>query len=184
MYFNTKLVQAGHEPDPSTGALIPPIDLASTYEQRVQTELKYFYGRGENPTRERLESCLASLEDARHALVFSSGQAAGMTALSLLESGQKVIVSDDIYGGTYSLLSMLPRYGIEVMYLDLSNVNSLNEKLSVNVGLIWIETPTNPLLKLADIKEIAARAHKMSIPVLVDNTFASPVLQQPLEHFN
>lgn len=180
MQFDTKLVQVGQESTSSTGDLIPPISVASTYEQRTQTDLRYFYGRGENPTREALERCLASLEDASHALAFSSGQAAGMTALSLLNPGQRLISSDDVYGGTYALFSTLLRYGINVDYVDLTNLSLLETALSPEVGLIWIETPTNPLLKITDIAAVCKRAASFGIPVLVDNTFASPVQQQCL----
>ncbi|QHA04454.1 aminotransferase class I/II-fold pyridoxal phosphate-dependent enzyme [Streptomyces broussonetiae] len=180
MQFDTKLVQIGQEAHPGTGDIVPPIHLASTYEQRAQTDLRYFYGRGENPTREGLERCLASLEDAAYALAFSSGQAAGTTALSLLSPGQKLISSDDVYGGTFSLFDLLPRYGITVEYVDLTDLDALDAALTDDTGLIWIETPTNPLLKVADVRAISERAHARGVPVLVDNTFASPVVQRPL----
>lgn len=181
MEFDTKLVKVGQQAAAGTGDIVPPIHLATTFEQRSQSELRYFYGRGENPTREALEQCLASLENAAHALAFSSGQAAGATALSLLSPGQRLISSDDVYGGTYSLFSSLGKYGITVEYRDLSDPTALEGALGDDVGLIWVETPTNPLLKIADIAAISALARPAGIPVLVDNTFASPALQQPLE---
>lgn len=181
MEFDTKLVKIGQQATAGTGDIVPPIHVATTYEQRSQSDLRYFYGRGENPTREALEQCLASLEDAAHALTFSSGQAAGAAALSLLAPGQRLVASDDVYGGTYSLFSSLGKYGITVEYRDLSDPGNIEGAVGEDVGLIWIETPTNPLLKVADIQAITALASPAGIPVLVDNTFASPVLQQPLE---
>ncbi len=181
MEFDTKLVKIGQQAADGTGDIVPPIHVATTYEQRSQSDLRYFYGRGENPTREALEKCLASLENAEHALAFSSGQAAGAAALSLLRPGQRLISSDDVYGGTYLLFSTLSRYGIEVEYRDLSDPSNIPGAIGDDVGLIWVETPTNPLLKVSDIRAITAAARPAGIPVLVDNTFASPVLQQPLE---
>jgi cystathionine beta-lyase/cystathionine gamma-synthase len=180
MEFNTKLVQVGQEAHPGTGDVVPPIHIASTFEQRAQDDLRYFYGRGENPTREALERCLASLEDAAHALAFSSGQAAGAAALSLLSPGQKLVASDDVYGGTFSLFSMLPRYGITVEHVDLTDPAKAEAALTPDTGLVWIETPTNPLLKVTDIAAVTERAHAVGAKVLVDNTFASPVIQRPL----
>jgi cystathionine beta-lyase/cystathionine gamma-synthase len=180
MEFDTRIVQIGQEPHPGTGDIVPPIHIASTFEQRVQSDLRYFYGRGENPTREGLERCLASLENASHALTFSSGQAAGTTALSLLAPGQKLIASDDVYGGTFSLFDLLPRYGITVEYVDLTDLGAFEAALTDDTGLVWIETPTNPLLKVTDITAVSDRAHALGVPVLVDNTFASPVVQRPL----
>lgn len=180
MRFDTKLVQLGQEPQPGTGDLIPPLHLASTFDQRAQTDLKYFYGRGENPTREGLERCLASLEDAAHALAIASGQAAGATALSLLEPGQILVSSDDVYGTTFSLFGTLERYGIKVEYHDLSDPDVAAAAVREGVGLVWIETPTNPMLKVADIATISRRTKALGIPLLVDNTFGSPALQQPL----
>ena len=181
MRFDTKLVVVGSEPD-AIGSLVPPIHVAVTYEQRAQDELRYFYGRGENPTRETLERCLASLEDAAFATAFGSGQAAGASVLSLVEPGSRVVVSDDVYGGTYALLSTLERYGVTVEYADLSEPAVVLEVLGEDVGLVWIETPTNPLLKVADIAAVCAEARRHGALVLVDNTFASPALQQPLTH--
>lgn len=180
MELDTKLVHVGQEATSPSGDVVPPIHLASTFEQRTQPDLRYFYGRGENPTREALERCLAALENAAHALVFSSGQAAGATALSQLSPGQRVISSDDVYGGTYALFQTLGRYDIRVEYLDLTDLSALDAALADDVALVWMETPTNPLLKVADIAAVAERAHRHGARLLVDNTFASPVLQQPL----
>jgi cystathionine beta-lyase/cystathionine gamma-synthase len=181
MKFETRLVHSGHEAEAPYGDVVPPIHLASTYDQNHQDPLRYFYARGENPTRERLEQCLASLEDAAHALAFSSGQAAGITALSLVTPGKKVIASDDIYGGTYALFTTLAQYQVAVEYVDLTEPERLSRALTDDVALVWIETPTNPLLKVADVPELCRIAHQKGVPVLVDNTFASPVLQRPLE---
>lgn len=181
MKFDTRLVKAGQDAADGTGDIVPPIHIATTFEQRSQSDLRYFYGRGENPTREALETCLASLENAEHALTFSSGQAAGASALSLLRPGQRLISSDDVYGGTYSLFSTLDRYGITVEYRDFSDPEQIPGAIADDVGMIWLETPTNPLLKVSDIKAVTAAARPAGIPVLVDNTFASPALQQPLE---
>ena len=182
MRFDTKLVHVGQEPDPTTGDLVPPVHVAATFEQRVQDPPRYFYSRTENPTREALEQCLAALEDARFAAVFSSGQAAATTALSLLSPGQQVVSTDDVYGGMHALFSLLGRYGIEVVYADLTDPGTVDRLLGDQVGLVWIETPSNPLLKVTDLAAVCRRAHEHGARVLVDNTFASPVLQQPLRH--
>jgi cystathionine beta-lyase/cystathionine gamma-synthase len=181
MRFDTKLIHLGQEPEPGVGGVVPPIHLACTYERRVQDPVHYFYSRGENPTREGLERCLAALEDARFALMLASGQAAAATALSLLLPGQRLISSDDIYGGTYALFAMLGRYGITVDYVDLTDLEQLRQALTDEVGMVWVETPTNPLLKIADLRAVCRLAHDRDIRVVVDNTFASPVLQQPLQ---
>lgn len=180
MRFDTRLIHAGQEPDAGTGDVVPAIHVAATYERRAQDPLRYFYARGENPTREGLERCLASLEDARFATVFSSGQAAGATALTLLEPGHRLIASDDVYGGTYTLFGTLIRYGIGVDQVDLTDLDALRAALGDDVGLIWIETPTNPLLKVVDLAAVCSIAGEHGIRVVVDNTFAGPVLQQPL----
>jgi cystathionine beta-lyase/cystathionine gamma-synthase len=181
MRFDTKLVHVGQEPEPGAGGVVPPIHVACTYERRIQDPMHYFYSRGENPTREGLERCLAALEDAQFATMFASGQAAAATALSLLTPGQRVISSDDIYGGTHALFAMLGRYGIEVDYVDLTDIERLREALTDDVGLVWVETPTNPLLKITDLRAVCRLAHERHVLVLVDNTFSSPVLQQPLQ---
>ena len=180
MKLDTKVVQLGQEPGGDAGGVVPPIHMSTTYDQRAQDPLRFFYGRGENPTREALERCLAGLEDAKHALVFSSGQAAGMSILSLFGPGDEVVASDDIYGGSYELLSVLgPRLGLEVRYVDWSKPDLVAGAFGPKTKLVWIETPTNPLLKIADIAAIAARAGS-DARVVVDNTFATAYLQQPL----
>lgn len=180
MRFDTKLVHSGQEPTPDTGDVVPPVHLATTYDRFAQDPPRYFYSRGENPTREALENCLASLEDARFCTVYSSGQAAAATALSLLSPGQRLVCSDDVYGGTYALFATLSRYGIRVDPVDLTDRARSRQALASDVHMVWVETPTNPLLKVADLAEVGALAHERGAVVVVDNTFASPVLQLPL----
>jgi len=180
MRFDTRLVQIGQEPDQGSGDVVPAIHITTTYERRVQDPLRYFYARGENPTREGLERCLASLEDARFAMVFSSGQSAAATALTLLDPGQRLISSDDVYGGTYNLFRTLGRYDIEVEFVDLTDISALDAALGYDVGMIWIETPTNPLLKVADLAAVRHCVQEKGIRIVVDNTLAGPALQQPL----
>jgi cystathionine beta-lyase/cystathionine gamma-synthase len=173
MRFDTKLVHSGHDGEPP-GGVVPPIHVATTYDRFAQDPPRYFYGRGENPTREALEGCLASLEDARFCTTFSSGQAAGAAVLSLLRPGDRLLAGNDLYGGTYALFSTLDRYGIEVVYTDLAH------PAARDVRVVWIETPTNPLLKVVDVAEVSRWARAAGATVVVDNTFASPALQQPL----
>jgi len=180
MRFDTRLVQIGQEPDHGSGDVVPAIHITTTYERRMQDPLRYFYARGENPTREGLERCLASLEDARFAMVFSSGQSAAATALTLLDPGQRLISSDDVYGGTYNLFRTLGRYDIEVEFVDLTDISALDAALGYDVGMIWIETPTNPLLKVADLAAVHHCVRENGIRIVVDNTLAGPALQQPL----
>jgi cystathionine beta-lyase/cystathionine gamma-synthase len=181
MRFDTRLVRVGQEPDAGTGDLVPAIHLSTTYERRVQDPPRYFYGRGENPTREGLERCLASLEDAPHAAAFSTGQAAAATALSLLAPGRRLVCTDDVYTGTDALLAMLIGQGATVQYADLSDPDQLDGALRASdLGMVWVETPTNPLLKIVDIDAVRQRIAGRDVLLVVDNTFASPVLQQPL----
>ncbi|MBV9445849.1 MAG: PLP-dependent transferase [Streptosporangiaceae bacterium] len=180
MRFDTRLVQLGQEPDRQYGDVVAAIHVSATFERRVQDPLAYFYGRGENPTREALERCLAALEDARFATAFSSGQAAATAVLSLLSPGQRLIASDDVYGGTYSLFTRLARYGISVDYVDLTDLGSLDAAVRDDVAMLWVETPTNPLFKVADLDRVCAYVRGRGIRVVVDNTVAGPALQQPL----
>jgi cystathionine beta-lyase/cystathionine gamma-synthase len=180
MRFDTKLVQLGQRPGERAGDVVPPIHLSTTYDRRAQDPHRYFYGRGENPTREDLELCLAGLEDAPMASVFSSGQAAAATVLSLLSPGDRLIASDDVYGGTYGLFTRLGRYGIAVEHVDLTDPAAVDRAFATDVAMVWIETPTNPLLKIADLAAVCPRARAHGARVVVDNTFAGPALQQPL----
>jgi cystathionine gamma-lyase len=181
MRFDTLLVQSGQRPASGTGDVVPPIHLAATYERNAQDPQRYFYGRGENPTREELEECLAALEDADFCTVFASGQAAAAAVLSLLSAGQRVLACDDVYSGTDALLAMLARGGVEVVRADLSDpVHATHALTSDALDLVWIETPTNPLLKIVDLEAVCRLAHQRGALVVVDNTLASPALQQPL----
>jgi cystathionine gamma-lyase len=195
MKFSTRAIHAGQSADPATGATIVPIYQTSTYTQEAVGKHKgYDYSRTINPTRVALETQLAALENAAHASAFASGMAATSAVLNLLSAGDHVVVSDDVYGGTYRLFSkVLSRYGIEFTYVDLSDLDATRATLRPNTRLIWIETPTNPLLKLVDIAAIArfchptrgerearAEAKDRQVLVAVDNTFATPYFQQPL----
>lgn len=183
MKFATKAIHAGQSADPTTGATIVPIYQTSTYtQQAVGKHRGYDYSRTINPTRVALEAQLAALENAAHASAFASGMAATSAVLNLLSAGDHVVATDDMYGGTYRLFSrVFARYGIEFTYADLSDLAAARAALRANTRLIWVETPTNPLLKLIDIAAIAHLCHAdRRIVVAVDNTFATPYFQQPL----
>ncbi|MFE2754636.1 trans-sulfuration enzyme family protein [Actinosynnema sp. NPDC059335] len=180
MRFDTKLVHEGQRTQVGTGDVIPPIHVSATFDQFAQDPARYYYARGESPTRENLETCLAALEDVRFALAFSSGQAAAAAVLSLLEPGSRVIASDDVYGGTYALFDLCRRRGVDVRQVDLSDPAAAAAALAGDVDLVWVETPTNPLMKITDIAAVSDAAHRAGAVVVVDNTFASPALQQPL----
>jgi len=181
MRFSTKAIHVGQEPDPATGATIVPIYQTSTYTQTRVGEHKGFdYSRTINPTRLALERQLASLEGARYGSAFSSGMAATNAVLGLLSSGDHVVVSDDLYGGTYRLFAkVLERGGLSFTYVDMSDPNHVRTAVRPTTKMFWIETPTNPLLKLVDIAAIASLRRDDQI-VAVDNTFATPFFQQPL----
>jgi cystathionine gamma-lyase len=181
--FDTRLVHEGQTPTPGTGDVVPPLHLAVTYSRAAQDPPRYFYARGENPTREDLERCLAALEEVRFATAYASGQAAAMTALSLLRPGDRLVASDDVYGGTHQLLDLARARGVAVDRADLSDPRLRDRALSPDAGplqMVWIESPSNPLLKITDIAAVGAAAHARGALVLVDNTLASPALQQPL----
>ena len=187
--FETLAIHAGQAPDPATGAVITPIYQTSTYVQAEVGVTKGFdYSRTANPTRLALEECLAALEGSglnqpAYGLSFSSGMAATDTLLRLIKPGEHVLASNDVYGGTFRLFErVLRQYGLEFSYVDISNPDLVENALREKTRLMWIETPTNPLLKIADIAEICKRvkSHSPQIMVAVDNTFASPYLQQPL----
>ncbi|BCJ66640.1 trans-sulfuration enzyme family protein [Polymorphospora rubra] len=184
MRFDTRLVHVGQDPTPGTGDVVPPLHLATTYERSAQETPRYFYGRGENPTREALEAALASLEDVGYASVYSSGQAAAATVLSLLRPGQRLVASDDVYGGTWSLMQTLRRYDVHVEHVDLTDpavVAALADPARFpDLAMVWVESPTNPLLKIADLADVSAHAHHRDALVVVDNTVCSPAGQQPL----
>ena len=181
MKFSTKAIHAGQDADPTTGATIVPIFQTSTYTQSGIGEHKgYDYSRTVNPTRTALEQQLAALDDAAYCSAFASGMAATSAVLNLLSSGDHVVVGDDLYGGTYRLFSkVLTRYGLSFTYVDMTDLAAVRAAVRPETKLFWLETPTNPLLKLADIAAIAALRRPGQV-VAVDNTFATPYLQSPL----
>jgi O-succinylhomoserine (thiol)-lyase len=183
MKFSTKAVHAGQEPDPTTGAVMVPIYQTATYAQTGIGEHKgYEYARTGNPTRTALEACIAALEKGRYGLAFASGLAAEQAVLSLLSSGDHIVASDDLYGGTYRLFeSIMRRYNVETSYVATNALADYEKAIRPNTKLFWLETPTNPLLRLADIRAIANLAHQHNIQLVVDNTFSSPYFQQPLD---
>ncbi len=186
MKFATRAIHVGQQPDPSTGAIIPPIYQTSTYVQEELGKNKgHVYARVSNPTRSGLESCLASLEGGNFGLAFASGSAATHAVLSLLVSGDHVLVGDDVYGGTYRLFEQVLRnYGYQFTYVDTRNLDAVRAAIQTNTKMLWLESPTNPLLHLADIEALCKLAATASasqrILSVVDNTFASPALQLPL----
>jgi cystathionine beta-lyase/cystathionine gamma-synthase len=181
--FSTRAIHEGQAPDPTTGAVIVPIYQTSTYAQEAVGEHKgYEYSRTGNPTRTAYETALASLENADWGLAFASGMGATSTLLYLLSAGDHVLAADDLYGGTYRLFDkVLRRYGIDFSFVDLSDASVVAAALRPNTRMVWIETPTNPMLKLVDIAAVSAAARAGGALVVVDNTFASPYLQQPLD---
>lgn len=181
--FNTRAIHAGQSPDPSTGAIMTPVYLTSTYVQESPGVHKgWEYSRTHNPTRRAYEDCIASLEGGKHGFAFASGCAATTTVLHLLTSGDHVVAMDDMYGGTFRLFDkVLKHHGFDFSYVDLTQVENVKKAIKPNTKMIWVETPTNPTLKLADIKKISEIAHAQGILVVVDNTFMSPYFQRPLE---
>jgi len=183
MEFATRAIHAGQEADPATGATITPIYQTSTYTQQGLGEHKGFeYSRTGNPTRAALEECLAALENARFGLAFGSGMAATSAVLSILRPGQHVIAGDDLYGGTYRIFERVLRpMGVEFTYVPARDVAAYEAAIRPETAMIWAETPTNPLLSLVDIRALARVAGTRHIPLVVDNTFATPYLQRPLD---
>ncbi|BAZ30593.1 cystathionine gamma-lyase [Cylindrospermum sp. NIES-4074] len=183
MEFETRAIHEGQQPDPQTGAVIVPIYLTSTYEQEAIGQHKgYEYSRTGNPTRNALEESLASIENGKFGLAFASGLAATTTVLSLLKTGDNIVAGDDLYGGTYRLLEkVVKNWGVTTTYVDIDNIAEFATAIQPNTKLIWIETPTNPLLKIIDIVALANLARSNNIILVVDNTFASPYFQRPLE---
>ncbi len=183
--FSTLCIHAGQSPDPATGAVMPPISQASTYVQDSPGVNKGFeYSRSHNPTRFAWERCVAALESGTRAWAFASGMAASATVLELLDAGSHVIASEDIYGGSYRLFAKVRERsaGHSFSYVDLRDPQNLVRAIRPNTRLVWVETPTNPMLRLADLSAIAALAHAHGLLCVADNTFASPCLQRPLEH--
>lgn len=183
MKFATKVIHAGIEPDPSTGAVMTPIYQTSTYMQEAPGKHKgYEYARTQNPTRTVLENNLAALENGTHAIAFSSGLAALDTVMKTLNPGDEVISTNDLYGGSYRLMRRVyEKYGIQSTFIDLNDIALLKSSITENTKLIWVETPTNPMLNVVDIQAICDAVKDANVTVCVDNTFASPYLQNPLD---
>jgi cystathionine gamma-lyase len=182
--FATRAIHAGQEPDPATGAIMTPIYATSTYVQKSPGKHKgYDYARSINPTRLSYEKCIADLESGTRGFAFASGLAAISTALEVLDSGSHIIASDDLYGGTFRLFDRVRRRSanLEFTYMDLTDVSRLNRAIKKNTRMIWIETPSNPLLKLIDLEAIAKIARENKLISVSDNTFASPWSQRPIE---
>ncbi|WP_028296591.1 cystathionine gamma-synthase [Olivibacter sitiensis] len=183
MKFATKAIHAGQHPDPTTGAVMTPIYQTSTYWQKSPGEHKgYEYSRGTNPTRKALEDCIAALENGKYGLAFSSGMAATDTVLRLLKPGDEVITGNDLYGGSYRIFTkVFEKFGIRFHFLDLSKPSIIKEHSNANTKLVWVETPTNPTMQIIDIEAVAKEAKAAGALLVVDNTFASPYLQNPLD---
>lgn len=183
MKIATKFIHAGAVPDPSTGAIMTPIYQTSTYVQEAPGKNKgYEYARSQNPTRKALEDAYAIIENAKFGLAFGSGVAATDSVIKLLNPGDEVIAANDMYGGSYRLFTKVwERYGIRFIYVDTTNTGNIKAAVTTNTKLIWIETPTNPLMNISDIAAIAAISKAANALLCVDNTFASPYLQNPLD---
>jgi len=182
LHLETLAIHAGQAPDPATGAVMTPIYQTSTYVQSAVGEHQgYDYARTGNPTRTALEACLAALEGAQYGLCFASGMAAIDTLLRLVKPGEHVLASNDVYGGTYRLFTRVLRdYGLQFDFVELADLDRVRAAIKSNTRLLWVETPTNPLLKIADLAALAKIAHAAGAQLAVDNTFASPYLQQPI----
>ncbi len=183
MRFGTKAIHAGQEPDPTTGAIMTPIYQTSTYVQESPGVHKgYAYARGKNPTRVALERCLAELENAKHGLCFSSGMGAADAIIKLLVPGDEVIATDDLYGGSYRMFTkVFAKYGIVFHFVDMHDFDLLEKTVNEKTKMLWVETPTNPMMKIIDIERCVALAKKHNLISVIDNTFASPYLQNPLD---
>ena len=178
--FNTKVIHAGHKEDKETGSVMPPIHLSSTFKQKSPGDFKYEYARTKNPSRDILEKLLASIESGKQAFAFSSGMAAINTVCDLFGENYHVICSDDVYGGTRRLFDKV-KTNIDVTYVDFDTNVNWDDIVTERTKFVWAETPSNPLMKILDIKNTAEIAHGFNLPVICDNTFASPYNQRPLE---
>jgi cystathionine beta-lyase len=183
MKFGTKAIHAGVEPDPSTGAIMTPIYQTSTYVQKSPGDhLGYEYSRTHNPTRTALQNSLAALENGKHGICFSSGLGAIDAVIKLFNPGDEIISTNDLYGGTYRLFTkVFEKYGIKFHFVPMADPKSVEEKINENTRMIWAETPTNPMINIVDLKAISAVSKKHNLIFGVDNTFASPYLQNPLD---
>ncbi len=182
--IGTRAIHAGQSPDPSTGAIMTPIYATSTYVQQSPGKHQgYEYSRSQNPTRMAYERCVADLESGTQGYAFASGLAAAGTILELVDSGSHVIAMDDLYGGTYRLFNGVRQRsaGLDFSFIDLNDEGALNAALKPNTKMIWAETPTNPMLKLVDLAKLGVFARKHGLILVVDNTFASPIVQRPIE---
>ncbi|UII27045.1 cystathionine gamma-synthase [Fulvivirga maritima] len=183
MKFGTKAIHAGVEPDPSTGAIMTPIFQTSTYVQASPGDHKgYEYSRTQNPTRDALQKSIAALENGNHGLCFSSGLAAIDAVIKLLQPGDEVIAANDLYGGTYRLFTkVFAKYGIKFHFVSLEKAEAVSDLINDNTKLIWVETPTNPMMNIIDIAAVSEIAKKHDLLLAVDNTFATPYLQNPMD---
>ena len=181
--FGTRAIHAGQEPDPTTGAIMTPIYQTSTYVQESPGKNKgYSYARGKNPTRIALEKCIASLENAKHGLCFSSGMGATDAIIKLLRPGDEVIATDDLYGGSYRMfIKVFAHFGIVFHFVDMNDAQAINQKINSKTKMLWVETPTNPMMKIIDIGMCSEISKKHNLLLVVDNTFASPYLQNPID---
>ena len=180
--FSTRAIHGGQHPDPTTGAVMPPVYLTSTYVQEAPGEHKgYEYSRSQNPTREALERAVAAIEGGTHGIAFASGLAATHGVLSMLSAGDRVVLGHDVYGGTYRLLDqVMRRQGLVMDVVDTTNLEAVDAALATPAALVWFESPTNPLLHVTDIEAVCAKAKAAGATAVVDNTFATPYLQNPL----
>ncbi|MFT5917961.1 MAG: cystathionine beta-lyase [Flammeovirgaceae bacterium] len=183
MKFGTKVIHAGVEPDPSTGAIMTPIYQTSTFAQATfGAHQTYEYARTHNPTRDALQKSLASLENGKHGFCFSSGMGATDTVMKLLNPGDEVIVTNDLYGGSYRIFTkVFAKYGIKFHFIPMDSTDGIDEYINENTKMIWVETPTNPLMNIIDIEAFAKVAKESNLILTVDNTFATPYLQNPLD---
>ena len=181
--LNTKMIHAGVSPDPTTGAIMTPIYQTSTYVQAGPGDHKgYEYARTQNPTRDALQASLAAIENAKYGLSFGSGMAATDAVIKLLKPGDEVIVSNDLYGGTYRIMTkVFATYGIKFHFIAMQDAQDISKHINANTKMIWIETPTNPLLNVIDIEACGVIAKKHNLILVCDNTFASPYLQNPMD---
>ncbi len=180
--FGTKAIHAGQDPDPTTGAIMTPIYQTSTFTQESPGKHKgYEYSRGTNPTRHALQDCIAALEGAKYGLCFSSGMAAIDAVAKLLRPGDEVITGNDLYGGTYRMFTkVFANFGLKFHFVDMKDANNIKKYINANTKMIWLETPTNPTMQIIDIEACAKIAKKNKLICAVDNTFASPYIQNPL----